>query len=41
MDSFPVLFIVLIYGGLLSILIYLIFKRLEDKKKEKFEQRDN
>ncbi len=34
-----------LYAGgwiiILILLIYLIFKRIEDKKKEKFEDRDN
>jgi hypothetical protein len=32
---------ILIYGGIFCVLIYLIKKRLEDKKKENFEKREN
>ncbi len=38
---FPVVVMIIIYGGLLVALIYLIFKRIADKKKENFEKRDN
>lgn len=41
MDIFPGLLFLLFYGGLFVILIYLIFKRIEDKRNEEFEQRDN
>lgn len=37
--------ILILYGAGIAVavllLIYLIFKRIEDKKKEKFEERDN
>jgi len=32
---------VIIWGVIILIIIYLIFKRIEDKKKETFEDRDN
>ena len=41
MDVFPGLFLLLLYGGLFLILVYLILKRIKDKKNENFEQRDN
>ncbi len=37
MEYIPMLFMILMYGGISSILIYLIIKRLKDKKKENFE----
>lgn len=44
MNSFPEL-ILMIYGGIgiivLGILAYLIYKRIQEKKKEDFEKRDN
>ncbi len=41
MEYIPMLFIILMFGGILSILIYFIIKRLEDRKKENFEKREN
>ncbi len=41
MEFFPVVFMLLIYGGFFAIIIYLIGKRIKDKKKENFEKRDN
>jgi len=41
MELFPVLLMILIYGSFFAVIIYLIFKRIEDKKKENFEKRDN
>jgi len=35
------IFIILIYAGFIGALVYLIAKRINDKKKEKFEKRDN
>tara|TARA_R110002049_G_scaffold306430_1_gene504876 strand:- start:619 stop:747 length:129 start_codon:yes stop_codon:yes gene_type:complete len=37
----PIFIMMLIYGSVFAIIIYLIFKRIEDKKKEDFEKRDN
>ncbi|MFD0797815.1 hypothetical protein ACFQZJ_10110 [Maribacter chungangensis] len=41
MKQFPIGFMILIYGVVFCILIYIIFKRLADRKKEDFEKRDN
>jgi len=41
MDVFPGLLLILFYGGLFLLLVYLIIKRIKDKKSENFEQRDN
>jgi len=41
MEVLPVFLAFIIYGGFFAILIYLIVKRIEDKKKENFEKRDN
>ncbi len=35
------IFMFLIYGGFIGVLVYLVIKRIEDKKNEKFEKRDN
>ena len=37
----PVLIMIMVYGTILGLIIYLIVKRVEDKKKETFEKRDN
>lgn len=37
----PILFMILLYGGLFVLLLYFIIKRIEAKSKENFEQRDN
>lgn len=37
----PIFFMILIYGAFFCAIIYLIVKRLEDKKNERFEKRDN
>ncbi|WP_281501036.1 hypothetical protein [Cellulophaga sp. F20128] len=37
----PIFIMILIYGSVFMILIYLIVKRIADKKKENFEKRDN
>ena len=41
MDVLPGLLLFLLYGGIFLIFVYLIFKRIKDKKSENFEQRDN
>ncbi len=41
MELAPLLPILLVYGSLFGILLYLILKRIEDKKHEDFEKRDN
>ncbi|MFS4447727.1 hypothetical protein [Maribacter sp. 2307UL18-2] len=37
----PLLPMLLIYGGLFGVLIYLVIRRIEEKGKEDFEKRDN
>ena len=37
----PFLLMILFYGGILVALVYLIIKRIEEKKHEDFEKRDN
>ncbi len=37
----PLVLIFLFYGGILAALIYLIIERIDEKKHENFEQRDN
>jgi len=37
----PILLMILFYGGVLVALVYLIIKRIEEKKHEDFEKRDN
>ncbi|WP_262888985.1 hypothetical protein [Costertonia aggregata] len=41
MEHVFVLFIFSIYGIIFSTVVYLIVKRVTDKKKEDFEKRDN
>ena len=41
MEFIPLILMLLIYGGFFAILIYLVAKRIKDKKKETFEKRDN
>jgi len=41
MEYLPVVFMMLFYGGMLCILVYLVFKRIAAKGKEDFEKRDN
>ncbi len=38
---FPIVVMVVVYGGILAAIIYLIFKRIADRKNENFEKRDN
>jgi hypothetical protein len=40
-DTIPILMILIFYGAIAGILVYLIFKRIGDKAKEDFEKRDN
>lgn len=35
------LFAIFIYGGLFVLLLFFVIKRIEDKGREDFEQRDN
>jgi len=41
LEFLPLLILFVIYGGIFGLLVYFVFKRLEDKKKENFEKRDN
>ena len=36
----PILIMILVYGSIAVILLYLIVKRIEDRRKEDFEKRD-
>lgn len=40
-EFFPLIAMLLFYGGILFVLIYLVLKRIKEKKKEDFEKRDN
>lgn len=40
-DLWPLIIPILIYGGSLAIIIYLIVRRVKEKKNETFEKRDN
>lgn len=37
----PIIFMILVYGSLFCLLIYFIIKRIDAKKKEDFEKRNN
>jgi len=41
MEYIPTAFMIIVYGGIFALLIYLAVKRLEDKNKEDFEKREN
>jgi len=41
MEFLPILLVFLFYGFIVAALLYFIVKRINDKSKEKFENRDN
>lgn len=41
LDFIPLLFMILFYGGIAVVFIILIIRRIEEKRHEDFEKRDN